>query len=79
MNDAQHGKNFATADHTGTADYCSEKSCSIAAALARLGNATDAYFLLALNTTLPEFRSWKREHPEFAEAVRATPTPVIQA
>jgi hypothetical protein len=34
MNDAQHGKNFATADHTGTATTVPKKA-AIAAALAR--------------------------------------------
>jgi hypothetical protein len=71
-------KNFARAGYTATAEYCPKKSCSIARALARLGNATDVDFVLALNITLSKFHSWKCEHPEFAQATKVTTTVNIE-
>jgi len=69
----QQVRNFATAGFKGTEAYDPESSCRIAAALARLGNATDIDFAQALGVSIPTFQMWKRTHREFAEASKTAP------
>jgi hypothetical protein len=65
-------------DHSSEMDdegvYCAEKSCRIAGALARLGNATDTDIAAALGIGISDFRLWKDTQPEFAQALKTPPS-----
>jgi hypothetical protein len=73
VNTLRGGKDPATGRHDATASYHVEKCRRIAAALARLGNANEVEFALALGISIPTFHLWKREHPEFTEALETPP------
>ena len=73
------GRDFRRSGLNDAAGYHAEISCRIAAALARLGNATDADFLIALGISLPKFYSWRQMYPEFARAVEAPPAVSVEA